>query len=326
MGTGKLIVYAILVAVIARVVQFIMDSGELMRLRGVNYKNKCENVLSEHIGFEDLAKFETGDFITFSSNHSHFKFAFGKSMRQMLKEKLSSKILEEIYPVIVKADGNIAKHPLRVENIPENFEFYPHGVAALGGLGKNEKEMPLVLVVNHRSDVDALEIFHVRSNDESDYTLVHEKSVLHPLLFNVNDCVFVDRNNVYCTNWRSNPTGSLMDAIEVYGQMPWNNVVHCNLETSGCEVVAEGIRMANGIEISKDGLNVFVVATMDKAVLVYARNNKDNSLDKVASIPTNALCDNLVWDGEGTTYLTFLDDSCVYWRLISHIALYKQLF
>ena len=45
-------------------------------------------VLPEYKGFEDMAQFENGGFLSFASNHSHFKFVVGTSMRDMLKAKV----------------------------------------------------------------------------------------------------------------------------------------------------------------------------------------------------------------------------------------------
>lgn len=59
--------------------------------------------------------------------------------------------------------------------------------------------------------------------------------------------------------------------------------------------------MANGIEVSKDGNNVYVVASLDKSINVYERNDENGQkLKQIETIRTQSLCDNLVWDGDGT--------------------------
>jgi len=298
MGLTKLLFWSALVALLANVALFVIDSGDLENIEAEKYKGACEIVLPEYKGFEDMAQFENGGFLSFASNHSHFKFVVGTSMRDMLKAKVNSGDLGDVVAVVIKPDGSVSKGPIAVEGLPAGFEFFPHGLAALGKIEEN----PYVLAVNHRSTTDSLEIFKLQSlGDEGSYKLVYQQSFSHRMLYNVNDCAFLTDDRVYCTNWRSQPTGSFLGVVEVYGRMPWNNVIHCSLKRNKCWIVAEGIRMANGIEVSKDGNNVYVVASLDKSINVYERNDENGQkLKQIETIRTQSLCDNLVWDGDGT--------------------------
>ena len=153
--------------------------------------------------------------------------------------------------------------------------------------------------VNHRSTHDTLEVFSV---DESGAAATHVRSVSHHLLFNVNDCALATwtaRHVAYCTNWRSGETGTLYDAIEVYGQRAWTNVVRCEWEAgdaASCVEVAGGLAMANGIEVRGD--RVFVIASASLEMIVYQTGRGDHRLVELHRVHTGAACDNLVWDGD----------------------------
>ena len=131
-------------------------------------------------------------------------------------------------------------------------------------------------------------------------TLRHSRTESHELMFNLNDCVFRGGEpEVYCTNWRSYETGTLQDAVEVYGQRPWSYVVRCHLLEHTCEKVADGIKMANGIEMR--GSHVIVVSSLEPAILVYSETDGNRGpLALAHKIRTRGACDNLVWDGENS--------------------------
>ena len=277
-----------LIAIIlaAFVAKQLHDSGELHELEAV--QGSCELVHDDKHGFEDFAVLSDGGFLALDADHSHFQFTLGKSMRDLVKEKLASEAPQPQTLFIVAADGSSTS--LEMEDVPR--EFFAHGLAVFGSV--SSKEGATLLVVNHRSDADTLDLFSVK-NDRAKFV----RSIKHPLLFNVNDCAFFSKDEVYCTNWRSNPTGTLMDAVEVYLRMPWNNVVRCTMkETVECEEVAAKIQMANGIEVSKDRKQVLVVSSTGKALRVYDRDAKDGSLTLNREVLTQSSCDNIGWNGD----------------------------
>lgn len=82
--------------------------------------------------------------------------------------------------------------------------------------------------------------------------------------------------------------------------MPWTNVVACTIRVDTepqCHEVASGLRMANGIEISKDGTLVAVVASLDRQIILYETNSTDLTarLQEKKRIETRGSCDNLIW-------------------------------
>ena len=179
-------------------------------------------------------------------------------------------------------------HPLELTGAPS--DFHPHGLAARGNFrGSGE-----LLVVNHRSTHDTLELFAV---EDGGRTLRHSRTESHELMFNLNDCVFRGGEpEVYCTNWRSYETGTVKDAIEVYGQRPWSYVVRCHLLEHTCEKVADGIKMANGIEMR--GSHVIVVSSLEPAILVYSETDGNRGPLALAHKIRREARATTPWDGE----------------------------
>ena len=295
----------VLTATVAFVARLLLLSGDLYKLKPVllgQGGKGCTHLLPELHGFEDFAKID-GGFITIASDHSHFRFTFGISMREAISKKVGMGGSATNFNMFYVDDSHSEQTPVQliVEHTPP--EFFPHGLV---GTGK------ILVAVNHRSDIDALEIFDV---DVQSSKAMHVASATHGLLFNVNDCTIsdlVDKDTskvltVFCSNWRSQTTGTILDFVEVYGQLPWSNVVKCEIQIdltspvsalTSCSVAATGLKMSNGVEISPDGSTVVVVTTLGKEVVLY--DLSDGNLVENRRINTNAACDNLMWSSPTT--------------------------
>lgn len=273
-----------------RVVNFVHSSGELRHLENINaYSGRCTRHNGEHRGFEDFAVFDGGQLVSLASDHSHFAFKWGVSMRDRLK------VTKGAHAVHAKVLRGGKWRSFELRGVPSDFA--PHGLAAWGRLSGGT-----LLVVNHRTTHDTLEIFATLPHGAR-----HQSSHAHPLLYNVNDCSFATARLVFCTNWRSHETGTVMDAVEVYGQQPWSNVVACELgKLTHCVLAADGLQMANGIEVI--GEHVAVVSSLEPAIRVYSRapaarasdarasdaRAPDARLELLYKINTRSACDNLV--------------------------------
>lgn len=281
------------IAATAMLAKSIIDSGEMHRLTYV--PGECEKLHANLVGFEDFAVFDDGTLVSLSSNHSYLQFALGKSMRSLIKEEL----VGNNNPV----NGYIMqKNEVRqLEFINEPEEFFPHGLA---GLSEGSDDNKILLVVNHRSNKDTIEFFSV-----SHGRAILFKSFNHSLLSNVNDCVMIDKNEIYCTNFRASETGTIMDIIETIGRLPWRNVVRCKTDESFCEVAASGLRMPNGIEASKDRTKVFVMSSTGHELIVFNRSDT-GELTENARIHTISFCDKLSWDGNENLLAACLPKEC----------------
>ena len=183
--------------------------------------------------------------VVFASDHAHFAFNFGTSMRQAIAAK------EPEPPHVLGLFNNGEWHPLQLSGAPS--DFHPHGLAARGSL-RNGGEL---LVVNRRSTHDTARALRRRGWRAHDAPLADRiaRTDVQPQRLRLRG----GEPEVYRTNWRSYETGTLK-IVEVYGQGPWSYVVRCHLLEHTCEKVADGIKMANGIEMR--GSHVIVVSSL----------------------------------------------------------------
>lgn len=136
---------SIALIVTLRIAKFVHETGELRPLADVLARSgMCERISAEHSGFEDFAVFEDGGVIALASDHSHFNFELGRSMRQRIAERLGSSAERPKVHAQVLRDGAWRELPLL--GAPE--DFFPHG---LGGRGRVGRKGAKLLVVNHRS-------------------------------------------------------------------------------------------------------------------------------------------------------------------------------
>ena len=283
----RLIIRLLTIALIAFVSKWIWDTGELRILGNVN-ADRCVRLAANRRGFEDIARFSDGSLLSFSSDHHHFKFELGKSMREMIATKSTD------VAAYVIAPASSTPSPVTLKGLPS--EFFPHGIHGRGAPSQGSTASTAI-AVNHKSNVDAIEVFDLASSTDEGWTLTHKKSISHSLLFNINDCALTPAADAfYCTNWRSQKTGTFRDMAEVYLRMPWTNVVRCEVTLGSCKEVASGLKMANGIQISDDGRFVFVVESLRPSITVFTVEN-GGMLTLSHRIRTRESCDNLEWDG-----------------------------
>jgi len=261
----------------------------------------CDKSASELAGFEDLAVYASGELLAFSSDHSYMKFELGSDFRGKIKALHEAKPQVSLHTLLA---GRV--EPVVISGLPPDFELFPHGLAAYGAIARDaadrtadsSTEDALLLVVNHRSTTDALELFRVGPGGRQ---VQHLKTLTHKLITNLNDCVFITAREFYCTNWRSSTPGSFLDFLELYTRRPWGSLIRCVTDASGdggvaCATAATGLRMPNGIEVSADLQTVVVVTSLSKDLVVYDRDPSTGSLVLNRRVCLNMACDNLTWD------------------------------
>jgi arylesterase/paraoxonase len=141
-----------------------------------------------------------------------------------------------------------------------------------------------------------VEIFEI-----ADSALVHRESIAGSLLLSPNDLVAVGPRSFYATNDHGSRSefGRL---LEDYLRLPRANVVY--FDGSRFSVAADGLRYANGINVSPDGFTLYVAATTDFGVHVYSRDPLSGLLTKISTITTKTAVDNIEIDGDGNLWVT----------------------
>ena len=178
-----------------------------------------------------------------------------------------------------------------------SFPFHPHGI----GLATSASAT-VIMVVNHRGGghvfeavQDTIEVFKATTDGD----LEHLRSVADPLLRSVNDVAPLPDGRFYATIDHGQP-GGFMRKIEDYTRRPWASVV---LYDGGrARRVADGLRYANGVALSAEGAELYVAATVDRAIFVYGVG-PDGALSLLRRIETGTGVDNITVDDEGMLWL-----------------------
>jgi arylesterase / paraoxonase len=190
------------------------------------------------------------------------------------------------------------------------FSFHPHGL----GLHRGKDGVSL-MVVNHGSGSgvfdgapDTVETFAISGS-----SLKHTGTVKGQLLRSVNDVQPVGEGKFYASIDHGNPTG-FTRMLEDYARLPLAKVVYFNGQN--VRQVAEGIRYANGVNVSADGLTVYVAGTTDRVIHVFGRDITTGDLWPRERIETGTGVDNIdvddvgaLWIGAHPKLLTFVGHS-----------------
>uniref|UniRef100_A0A667Y4A8 Paraoxonase n=1 Tax=Myripristis murdjan TaxID=586833 RepID=A0A667Y4A8_9TELE len=165
--------------------------------------------------------------------------------------------------------------------------FNPHGISVY----TDDADSSIYLfVVNHPHHGSQVEIFQFVEEN----TLLHLKTISHPLLHSVNDIVAVGVESFYATNDHSFPNDVLHTLTILLG-VPWCTVVYYSPEE--VRVAANGFSSANGINISPDERYIYVSDIIDHEIDVLERQEGERLVHvKVGCV--GSLCDNIEVDHE----------------------------
>ncbi|RMF62593.1 MAG: hypothetical protein D6743_11935 [Calditrichaeota bacterium] len=169
--------------------------------------------------------------------------------------------------------------------------FHPHGIS----LYVSGEGLVRLFVINHRNPGEAVELF-----DYEDGRLIHRESISGPQMHSPNDLVAVGPRQFYVTNDHGN-TSALGRTLEEYLRLGRGNVLFYDGETF--HLAAQGIRYANGINVSRDRGTVFVASTTGGKILVYNRNGETNRLTKEGEIDLRTGVDNIELDEAGNLWV-----------------------
>ncbi|XP_061429736.1 serum paraoxonase/arylesterase 2-like [Lethenteron reissneri] len=174
-----------------------------------------------------------------------------------------------IFTVDVTAAGAPRPSPLVVVGDPDASALNPHGIS-LHVSHAGGDEVVRLFVVHHPMEGGAFEsrVKIYRYEPES-RSLVHEHTVMDPLLSSVNDVWAVGPDSFYATNDHALPVA--LWPLEVLLGLRWTNVVF-RAPNGTVAVVATGFRSANGIAGSPDGRHVYVADVSAAELHVLGRS------------------------------------------------------
>lgn len=175
-------------------------------------------------------------------------------------------------------------------------ELRTHGLS----IWENPTDSSLIYLffVNHRRGGSVIEIF---THTLGTTVLDHVETAAHPLIRTPNNLVPIGPRTFYTSNDHRHRKG-FWRVIEEFGRMPWGNVVLW--DKGEAQVVADGIRSANGMASSPDAKYIYVNAVVGTETLVYERQ-QNNSLLLIDRVKIGFLDDNVdVESNSGDLYIT----------------------
>ncbi|KAJ4931306.1 hypothetical protein JOQ06_025603 [Pogonophryne albipinna] len=163
--------------------------------------------------------------------------------------------------------------------------FNPHGISVYTD---EADDSVYLFVVNHPEHKSQVEIFHLVQED----TLVHLKTIAHPLLHSVNDILAVGKESFYATNDHYFAS-DVLHFLTLILDYPMCEVVYYSPEE--VRVAANGFLSANGINISPDKRYIYVSDIVGHDIKVYERQQGEQ-LRFLKSVAVGSLCDNIEVD------------------------------
>ena len=190
---------------------------------------------------------------------------------------------------------NLNDSLLRPVNLTEHFpqdDFHPHGIS----LFKSPEGRSILFVVNHRGSGSFIERFELKND-----TLKHLESISDELIVSPNDVVGVGERMFYVTNDHNEKPGK-MRMIKDLITIGTGNVCYYDGKTVSTTLI-EDVQYANGVNVSRDGLKLYVAVSTALKILVYDRDLVSGLLTKSTEIVTGTGVDNIELDAEGNLWI-----------------------
>jgi arylesterase/paraoxonase len=175
-------------------------------------------------------------------------------------------------------------------------DFQPHGISLWSGSDDYGNMVTRLFVINHAATANIVEIFDVGPNG----ALTHHESIQFQDLTSPNDLLAVGPNAFYATIDRKYKKGA-MASLEAYLALPLASTVYFD-GFDGFTAV-EGLKYANGINMSLDGNTVYIAEVLRREIGVYSRNPANGELKYQKSIALDTGPDNIEIDTDGNLYV-----------------------
>jgi hypothetical protein len=185
--------------------------------------------------------------------------------------------------------GDSSSQPIQL-SVELKGEFYPHGIDLLQ-LENGDREL---YVVNHpgpgRDEILAFTV-------GADHGLTLKAQYSFPELISPNDIEAVSRDVFFVSNDHGSPRGSVMATLESYLGLSRSSIALFDGKRG--HIVAEDLRMANGVALSKDQLTLYVAETTGRRLTRFARGENLKEWRRIDSLFVDSGVDNLEWDQQG---------------------------
>lgn len=191
---------------------------------------------------------------------------------------------------IFDLDDPLSDSAWRDQTSGEPAAFEPFGLDYY-----DDGEVRRLFVVNQANN--SVEMFDV----SADGALMHLETFTERRLTSPNSVVATGRRSFYVTNDVRPGRSSRMGDLHFLTRAASGQVLY----TDGTvwRVAAEGLRFANGIDLSPDGSHAYVAETAGGAIQVFERNLETEALAHIDEIKLDAAPDNLMVDEAGVVWI-----------------------
>jgi len=180
-------------------------------------------------------------------------------------------------------------------------DFHPHGISIF----RASDGTLTLMAVNHSmkgpSSVVIFSVMQVSMPDGSSHLILQPvKTVSNDLLFSPNDVAAVGKDRFYATN----DHGSRSDLgafFENYLMLPYAYAVY--YDGSKFSVAANGLRYANGINVSPDLAHLYIAETIGRQIDTYHRDALSGALTAQSALEIPAGLDNISVDDAGNLWV-----------------------
>ncbi|XP_072268999.1 serum paraoxonase/arylesterase 2-like [Pyxicephalus adspersus] len=257
-----------------RIYQFTHKAGYFRELQPIDLPS-CHLVKGIEYGSEDIHVLPNG--LAFISS----------GLKYPLLKSFSPDRPGEILLVDLNEDV-LHPEPLKLSKGVDVSLFNPHGLSVY----IDERDSTVYLFVVNHPIPDFKSFVEIFKFDEKQKSLLHLKTIKHPLLQSVNDIVAVGPESFYATNdyyFESLP----MKIVEGFLGLKLTNVVYYS--PRNVREVAAGFYSGNGIAISNDKRFIYAVDLTHHTINVYEKH-ANWSLTFVKAIDVDTSLDNLSVD------------------------------
>ncbi len=199
--------------------------------------------------------------------------------------------------------------PLAAEGWRDRTNGSPEAFRPLGFDFFEEGQVRRLFVVNEANA--AVEMFDVEDNGD----LVHLETFAERRLNSPNNVVAVGPRSFYVTNDAKPGRNTPLANVHFFLRAGSGQVLFTN--GTVWRVVADGLRFANGVDISADHKRLYVAETAGGAVRIFDTDAETGSLTLVQVIKLDASPDNISIDNEGDLWVAALPKPLSAFRLTS---------
>lgn len=240
-----------------------------------HFNGTCEKIYGV-VGGEDITIDKEG--IAWISAHDRRPVLAGKPSRG------------KIFTLDMKAHN-----PKPIDRTPATPSvFHPHGLSYFTQLDGTR----YLFVVNHPNFVSDHNI--VRFNISKNNRLSGSKVYQAPAINAPNDIAAVGPDQFYWTNDLGTTRGTFSNFLEITLALPWGSLGF--FDGTKATIIYEGLAFGNGVQISKDGKQLYVAETGGKQVNIFDRTPATHqlTLNRTIAIPSGV--DNLELDAKGNLW------------------------